>query len=138
LIDEVWNEVTRGMEYGFDVHGEDFVELVFSDFYCWLDFVSSVSNFHHPIPGNIEESRMAVDGLYFVFVARTSIVDENIHSSPFCERVLHQLLPVLFLGYISLDEMHGVWMSCICDSFSTNGAIKISGTVLNMEIPQMM
>jgi hypothetical protein len=51
LIDEIWDEVAGRMEDGFYVHGEDFVEFVFGDFYRWLgicqqcslDFVFSLS-----------------------------------------------------------------------------------------------
>lgn len=47
-------------------------------------------------------------GLYFVLVAGSCVVDEDIHTPKFGERVLHQSFPVTLVGYIGFDEVHNV------------------------------
>jgi hypothetical protein len=60
---------------------------------------------------------------YFVSVTCACVVNQNVHSSEFIECILYQLLPILFLGYIGLDEVHGMWMGGVRNTFSTNRTV---------------
>jgi hypothetical protein len=112
------------MEDRFNVHSEDFVEFIFGDFCCWLDCVNLVHISSFDV-SKLEESQWeGWNGRYhLILIASTSIVHKNVDSSPFRKRVLHQLLPVLFLRYIGPDEMHRMWMRRGCNSFSPNGTM---------------
>ena len=63
---------------------------------------------------------------YFILVAGSSVVDQDVCSTPFVKRVLDQLLPVSLLGNVGLNEVHQMWMSCVCDSLSSNVTIELS------------
>ena len=60
--------------------------------------------------------------MYLVLVTGTSIVDQDVHTAPFSERILHQVLPVRFKSDVSLDEVHGAWL-VVCYSFTSNWAV---------------
>lgn len=59
---------------------------------------------------------------YLVFVTRTRVIDQDVHSTPLCECGFHQVLPVTLFGDVDLDEMHGLWL-IVCDSLTTDWTI---------------